>query len=80
MTETCAIEVMIRRAAPRSYKVTGGHFDYGSLYQAGLCGESYVLTVSQISEIQDHGNGRHVVILPRWLARKNGLLKYERKL
>jgi hypothetical protein len=80
MTETCAIEVMIRKAAPRSYKVTGGHFDYGSLYQASMAGESYVLPISQISEIQDLGNGRHIVVLPRWLARKSGLLKYERKL
>jgi hypothetical protein len=79
MTETCQIDVMIREAFPRSYKVSGGHFDYGSLYQASLSGESYLLPISQISKIYDLGNGRHVVVLPRWLARKSGLLKYERK-
>lgn len=67
------------KAAPRSCQVTGGHFDYGSFYQASMADESYVLPISQISEIQDLGNGRHIVVLPRWLARKSGLLKYERK-
>jgi len=79
MTETCEIEVMIRSATPRAYKVSGGHFEHGSLYQAGLCGESYVLPISQISKIVDLGNGRHVVVIPKWLARKEGLLKHERK-
>lgn len=80
MVDTCAIEVMIRRATPRAYIVTGGHFNYGSLYMGKLCGEDYVLPMSQISLIYDVGNGRHVVILPRWLAEQKGLLKYERKL
>ncbi len=70
---------MIRRATSRSYKVSGGHFEYGSLYQAGLCGESYVLPISQIYKIFDLGNGRHVVVVPKWLARNEGLLKYERQ-
>lgn len=73
---TCSIAVMVRSVEARSMKVFGGHINYGSNQQAAAIGELYVLPRSQVTKITDLGHGKHIIELPRWLAKKERLLKH----
>lgn len=74
--DTCWIAVMVRSVTDRSFKVFGGHVNYGTNHQASSSGDFYVIPKSQITRIMDLGQGRQVLELPLWLVRKKGLIKH----
>lgn len=60
-------------ARERSYKVSGSSNKYTNNYQASLYSDLFTIPRSQVKEIRDLGNGRQIMVLPKWLVRKNGL-------
>jgi hypothetical protein len=75
MDEFCEIEVTIKSARERSYKVSVSNFKYTNNYQASLYKDLFTIPRSQVKAIRDLGNDRQIMVLPKWLVKKNDLDK-----
>lgn len=73
MCEFCEIEVTIKSVRARSYKVSRQGFKYTNNFQASLYDDLFTIPKSQVKEIRDLGNGRQIMVLPKWLAKKMAL-------
>jgi len=73
MNEYCEVEVTIRRVSERSYKVSGSNYRYTNNHQASLYSDLFTIPRSQVRGMKDLGDGRRIMVLPKWLVEKVGL-------